>query len=81
MRWPDNLDVGIGLSDDRCIKRDIPTVLENRILVLMDLQPIQPINRLKWFKYEHLHLLQFNPIFVRENNGLDFVTCEHSFTS
>ena len=25
MRWPDNLDIGIGLDGDQCIKRDTPT--------------------------------------------------------
>ena len=25
MRWPDSLDIGVGPSGDRCIKRDTPT--------------------------------------------------------
>ena len=31
------------------------------------------------FKCEHPHMLPCNPFFIGENNGLYFVTCEHSF--
>ena len=27
MRWPDSLDLGIGLGQARCIKRDTPTLI------------------------------------------------------
>ena len=42
MRWPDGLDIGIGLSCDWWIKRDIPTVGHTELLVIV----IQKMDRI-----------------------------------
>ena len=46
----------------------------------MGLQPFSLINEPKLFQCEHPHLLPRNPFFIRENNGLNFVTREQSFS-
>ena len=41
--------------------------------------PFSLMNKLKLCKYDHIHSLPCKPFFFNDDNGLNFVTCEHYF--